>query len=166
MGWSRIGLAVVIACVGCGGTNGGGTQGSVVAAKNDAGSSVDASASDQGEVTQDAGPMSGQVREAGVDAIAAVTWTAIYQNLLINQRNPSNCTGSSCHDPGTQKGLDLSSSQMGYETISRRLVPRSPDASDLVTVLQSGYMPLGRPQMPASDIDLIRAWIQTGALDD
>src|SRR5450631_792325 len=114
MGWSRICLAVVVGCLGCGGTNSGGAQGTVVAAQNDAGSSMDATAMDQGRVTHDASPAPAKVPEAGVDAVAAVTWTAIYQNLLVNQNKPSNCTGASCHDPGTQKGLDLSTPQMGY----------------------------------------------------
>ena len=165
MGWYHVGLvAVVVACAGCGGSDSAGAQGSVVAGKNDAGSSTDAMAMAQG--TPDASPAPVKAPEAGVDAVAAVSWTAIYQNLLVSQSNPSNCTGSSCHDPGTQKGFDLSTPQMGYETISRRVVPGSPDASDLVTVLESGYMPQGRPKMPAADMDLIRAWIQAGALDN
>lgn len=165
MGW-RIGVVVVIGCVGCGGATTGGTQQTVLAAKYDAGGSMDATAMDQGAVTPDAGSTPGNAHDAGVDATAAVTWTAIYQNLLVNQSSPSNCTGSSCHDPGTQKGLDLSTPEMGYATISRRLVPGSPDASDLMIVLQSGYMPQGRPKMPGADIDLIRAWIQAGALEN
>lgn len=166
MGWSRIGVVVVVGCLGCGGTNSGGTQGNVVTMQRDAGSSMDSAAKDQGRAPPDASPAPAKVPDAGVDAVAAVTWTAVYQNLLINQNKPSNCTGASCHDPGTQKGLDLSTPEMGYATISRRVVPGAPDASDLISVLQSGYMPQGRPKMPAADIDLVRAWIQAGALDN
>ena len=166
MGWSRIGVAVVVGCLGCGSTNSGGTQGTVVAAHNDAGSSMDSAAIDQERAPQDAGPATAKVPEAGVDAIAAVTWTEIYQNLLVNQNSPSNCMGAGCHDPGTEKGIDLSTLQKGYITIGPRVVAGSPDTSDLVSVLQSGYMPAGRPKMPAADVDLIRAWIQAGALDN
>ena len=55
---------------------------------------------------------------------------------------------------------------MGYATISRLLIPGSPDASNLVIAVQSGYMPQGRPKMPSAEIDLIRAWIQAGALEN
>jgi hypothetical protein len=166
MGWSRIGVVVAIACVGCGGANGGGTQGTVVTLQSDAGSSTDGATMDQGRAPHDASPASVNAPEAGVDAVAAVTWTAIYQNLLVNQNKPSNCTGASCHDPGTEKGIDLSTLEKGYTTLSHRVVSGSPDSSELVNVLQSGYMPQGRPQMPAADVDLIRAWISAGALDN
>ena len=162
----RISVMLVMACLGCGGSNSGGTQGPVVATQNDAGSAMDGGAMDQGRAPQDASPAPAKAPEAGVDAVAAVTWSAIYQNLLVNQNKPANCAGASCHDPGVEKGLDLSTAQMGYTTISRRVVPGAPDKSDLVTVLQSGYMPQGRPPMPAADIDLIRAWIQAGAIDN
>ena len=95
-----------------------------------------------------------------------MTWSGIYQSLLVNQSYPSNCTGSSCHDPGIEKGLDLSTAHLGYTTISRRLVPGSPGSSELITVLQSGSMPEKRPPMDAADIGLIRAWIQAGALEN
>ena len=55
---------------------------------------------------------------------------------------------------------------MGYTTITHRLVPGSPDSSELVTVLQSGSMPEKRPRMSPADINLIRAWIQAGALEN
>jgi hypothetical protein len=167
MGWLRLGVVVVIACGGCGGANGG-SQGTVVVSHGEGGSAMDGATKDAKEVPQDgaatttvAGPP-----EAGVDAAPAVTWSAIYQNLLVNQSNPSNCAGASCHDPGKEKGIDLSTSHVGYMTISHRLVPGSPDSSELITVLQSGYMPQERPQMTAVNIDLIRAWIQAGALED
>jgi hypothetical protein len=95
--------------------------------------------------------------------VAGATWTAIYGSLLSNASYPSNCTGSACHDPGIQKGIDLSSQAKGYTSIRTQLIPGAPDTSTLVIVLQSGAMPRGRPQMPAADLDLIRAWIQAGA---
>ena len=55
---------------------------------------------------------------------------------------------------------------MGYTTISRRLVPGSPDASELVSVLQSGSMPEQRPRMSTANIELIRAWIAAGASEN
>lgn len=97
---------------------------------------------------------------------AAPTWSAIYSQLLVNASSPSNCMGSGCHDPGVEKGIDLSTLSKGYSTILRRVTPGMPATSDLIVVLQSGYMPLGRPHMPASDIEQISAWIQSGAQDN
>lgn len=94
---------------------------------------------------------------------AAPTWSAIYGQFLVNASYPSNCTGSACHDPGIEKGIDLSSSEKGWSTIMNRVKPGMPDASELVTVLQSGDMPRGRPHMPASDIAQVSAWIAAGA---
>jgi hypothetical protein len=165
MGWGRLGVVLVIACSGCGGANSSG-QGTVVVSHGEGGSATDGSTRDANRIPPETSPVEAGPPEAGIDAAPAVTWTGIYQNLLVDKSSPSNCTGASCHDPGTEKGIDLSTPQMGYTTISHRLVPGSPDSSDLVTVLQSGYMPQGRPHMAAADIDLIRAWIKAGALEN
>ena len=167
MGWLRLGVVVVIACGACGGANSG-SQGTVVVSHGEGGSAMDGATRDADGVAHDATTTVAEAGppEAGVDAAPAVTWSGIYQSLLVNQSNPSNCAGASCHDPGKEKGIDLSTSHLGYTTMSHRVVPGSPDSSDLVTVLQSGYMPQGRPPMAAANIDLIRAWIQAGALED
>jgi|tagenome__1003787_1003787.scaffolds.fasta_scaffold20626141_1 hypothetical protein len=163
----RVGVVVLIACGACGAANSG-SEGNVVASHGEGGSPSDGATRDASSIPQDAGdPDAGAHSagppEAGLDAGPPVTWSGIYQTLLVNQSYPSNCTGASCHDPGIEKGLDLSTPHTGYTTISHRLVPGSPDSSELVTVLQSGSMPEKRPRMAAADIDLIRAWIQAGA---
>jgi hypothetical protein len=165
MGWLRLGVVVVIACAGCGGGNSG-SQGTVVVSHGEGGSAMDGATRDANRVPQDVSVAEAGALEAGLDAAPAATWTAIYQNLLVNPGNPSNCMGAACHDPGTEKKIDLSTSEKGYTTISPRLTPGSPDSSELVTVLQSGYMPEGRPRMSAQNVGLIRAWILAGALDD
>jgi hypothetical protein len=102
----------------------------------------------------------------GADATATTAaWSAIY-GQLVSPGYPSNCAGSDCHDPGVQKGLDLSTREKGWSTIQHRLSPGTPDASQLISVLKSGTMPQGRPAMPATDIDRIAAWIQAGAQDN
>ena len=165
MGWVRVGVVLVIACGGCGGGNGG-SEGTVVVSHGEGGSAMDGATSDASRIPRDAAPAEAGPTEAGIDAAPAVTWTGIYQDLFVNNGNPSNCMGASCHDPGTEKGIDLSTPQMGYTTISHRLVPGSPDSSELVTVLQSGDMPRGRPHMAGADIDRIRAWVKAGALEN
>jgi len=171
----RLGVAVLIACGACGAANSGG-EGNIVASHGDSGGALDgATRADADRIApdasatapgHDAGPRDASLHDAGTDASPPVTWSGIYQDLLVNQSYPSNCTGSSCHDPGIEKGIDLSTPHLGYTTISHRLVPGSPDSSELVTVLQSGSMPEKRPRMAPADIDLIRAWIQAGAVEN
>ena len=93
------------------------------------------------------------------------TWTDLYRSLFDNPSYPSNCMGSGCHDPGSEKGVNFSSPATGYQSLQRRIVAGNPSSSDLYLVLESGYMPLGRPKMPAADLDRVRAWIAAGAKD-
>lgn len=119
-------------------------------------------------VTTDAGSdRPSEADASAADATApASTWSSIYSQLLVNAGYPSNCAGSDCHDPGTRKGLDLSTPEKGWATIQHRLSPGQPEASELIKVLRSGEMPEGRPKMPAADIDRISAWIAAGAQDN
>src|SRR5437764_6660291 len=131
----RLGVVVLLACGACGGANSG-SEGKVVVSHGEGGSAIDGATSDAARVPKDASetdavPHDAQPAEAGTDAAPAVTWSRIYQTLLVNQSYPSNCTGSSCHDPGIEKGIDLSTAQKGYTTIIHRLVPGSPDSSEL-----------------------------------
>ena len=100
------------------------------------------------------------------DGGPAPTWTTIYSTLLANPAYASSCVGAPCHDPGKQKGIDLSTRDAGYRSLASQIVPGAPQSSKLVTVLQSGAMPETRPHMPAADLDLIRAWIASGAQND
>ena len=123
-------------------------------------------------------PMPVAVMDAGSDRPAAMdgssgdgvtpgpTWSTIYGQMLVNAAYPSNCMGANCHDPGTEKGIDLSTREKGWSTIQHRLSPGKPDASELIEVLKNGSMPDGRPKMPAADIDQISAWIAAGAQDN
>jgi hypothetical protein len=138
---------------GAGGSGGAGAVGGST-------SSTDAGAADAA-TNQDARPAS-DAASAEVTSLGA-TWTNIYTRMLNNQGYASNCTGGGCHNPGSQKGLSLSSQSTGYTSITRILVPGSPSASKLVSVLSSGSMPQSRPKMPAADLNVVRAWITAGA---
>ena len=163
MRWRRLGLGAVLACVGCGNASQRSGDAAVIP-QIDAPVAHEAAAA---PAKHDASVADTAVADAPGDALlAGATWTSIYQTILVNPSNPSNCMGSSCHDPGIQKGVDLSSKDTGFTTISRRLIPGSPDSSTLIVVLQSGAMPQGRPHMPTASIDLIRAWIQAGAANN
>jgi len=104
----------------------------------------------------------------GTDATlaGASTWTGIYDDLFTNAANPSNCMGSSCHDPGIQKGIDLSTAAKGFATLQKRIVRGQPNSSSLYTHLASGAMPLGRPRFSDAELARVRAWILGGAPND
>jgi hypothetical protein len=74
--------------------------------------------------------------------------------------------GSSCHDPGIQKGIDLSTAAKGFATLQSRIVRGQPSASSLYTHLASGAMPLGKPRFSDAELARVRAWILAGAPND
>ena len=97
----------------------------------------------------------------------------------------SNCALSGCH-AGTnpQEGMNLSAGQTFANVVNvqamelstmNRVTPDEPDNSYLVHKVQGTHlnvggsgnqMPLGRSPLTQTDIDLIRAWIEAGALPD
>ncbi|MEE8134425.1 MAG: hypothetical protein V3T56_05180 [Gemmatimonadales bacterium] len=97
----------------------------------------------------------------------------------------SNCALSGCH-AGTnpQQGMNLSAGQTFANVVNvqamelstmNRVTPDEPDNSYLVHKVQGTHlnvggsgnqMPLGRSPLTQTDIDLIRAWIEAGALPD
>lgn len=139
------------------GAGGSGGAGASSTSANDAGA---ADAADN----RDARPAS-DAASAEVTTSEA-TWTNIYNRMLNNQGYASNCTGGGCHNPGSQKGLSLSSQSTGYASITKMLVPGSPSASKVVSVMSSGSMPQARPKMPTADLNVIKAWITAGAPDN
>ena len=77
----------------------------------------------------------------GAGGSAAPTFTQIYTTILVTY-----CSGSSCHNPGSQKGNGTGSSF--YKTIS------------------SGSMPPGGPKISAANLALLAAWINAGAVNN
>ncbi len=97
----------------------------------------------------------------------------------------SNCALSGCH-AGTnpQQGMNLSAGQTFANVVNvpamelstmNRVTTDEPDKSYLVHKVQGTHlnvggsgnqMPLGRSPLTQTDIDLIRAWIEAGALPD
>jgi hypothetical protein len=161
---------------GSGGSGGGGSAGGdqggssgMIAASGGMGGGA---AGDPSTGPRDAGATDTRAgADASTDAVATdaginATWTDIYNRLLNNPSYASNCTGAPCHNPGTQKGLDLSTQAKGYSTAKGKLVVGSPNSSKIVSQLSSGAMPQGRPKMPAADLAVIKAWIMEGALND
>ena len=162
MKWGRLFCGLTVLAVGCG-------SGSGVSPAEDAAARAPVTAAMDAHAAEVGAAADGMVaaRDAATaDRPTGPTWSTVYGQLLVNPSYPSNCTGSSCHDPGVEKGIDLSTPEKGYTSILHRVTPGMPSMSELITVLQSGYMPQGRPPMRAADVAQVSAWIQAGALND
>jgi hypothetical protein len=86
----------------------------------------------------------------------AVTFTQLYTQYFDNQQFASNCTGSACHNPGTQKGIDFSTQAKGYATVKGNL-------SKVISQLSSGSMPQTRARWTSAELALVKAWQAEGA---
>jgi hypothetical protein len=96
------------------------------------------------------------------------TFSSIYTEVLSTR-----CSGDGCHDTAVPGGVDFSSKGAAYDSLALKIVPGDPAASVLWTRLSPDLctgacktMPLGRPPLAQADLDRIRVWIETGALDD
>jgi hypothetical protein len=97
----------------------------------------------------------------------------------------ANCAVSGCHvGTSPQQGMNLSSGQTHSNTVDvasnevpgmDRIEPGQPDQSYLVHKIQGtqgsvggtgGRMPLGRTPLTQAQVDIIRAWVTAGALDN
>jgi hypothetical protein len=98
---------------------------------------------------------------SATDAGAAPTFTQVYTTILSVY-----CAGSSCHAPGTKAGVNFASQSTAYSTLKSKVVPGNGAGSSLYTVVNTGKMPEGKPKLSAANIALIKAWIDTGALNN
>jgi hypothetical protein len=84
----------------------------------------------------------------------------------------SNCAGAPCHIGGNANGLSLNSyaDLMDGGNSGDVVLPGNPDGSIIVRRLEGSItprMPLnGPPYLSSSEIQLIRDWIEQGALDN
>src|SRR5579885_1201207 len=118
----RMGGGVLVALLACAGCGAAPNSGATVSGSNHSAMVGGPDASMPGTVPQ---PMDAEVRDLGQGihqrpttvgsmdggdaATAAPSWSRIYSQLFVNSSYPSNCAGATCHDPGIQKGIDLSS---------------------------------------------------------
>ena len=80
----------------------------------------------------------------------------------------TNCAKSGCHDGDSHKGgYKLDTYQ---DVIKKGIVPGNPAASKIwesvsMKIFDVEFMPIGAPALTASELDVIRRWITTGAID-
>ena len=98
---------------------------------------------------------------AGGSGGTGPTFTTVYSKILAVY-----CTGSSCHNPGTSGGLSFATQASAYAAVSSLVTPGDGAGSDFYSTVQSGAMPKGRAKLSATNLALIKAWIDAGALND
>jgi len=112
--------------------------------------SVDAGARDGGSSD---GPAPG-------DAGSAPTFTALYADLFV-----AYCSGSQCHNPGTQHGVSFSSKSNAYSAVSSETVAGKAASSPIYTIISQRRMPPGG-SVPADKLAELAAWINAGAANN
>jgi len=95
------------------------------------------------------------------DTASAPTFTEIYTNILLPY-----CSGSSCHDPGTAKGIGFASRSSAFTAVRARVKPGNGAGSAFFKTVNSGSMPRGAPKLSPQNLAKIQAWIDAGALDN
>ena len=107
------------------------------------------------------------------------TFTAVYAIFM------TNCAGSTCHLSRAAGGLSMTDKMTAYTNLvgvdssscrgEKRVVAGDPDKSELFHTLdrtqigmcsRTPRMPEGKAKLAQADIDVIKAWIQAGAMND
>jgi hypothetical protein len=95
------------------------------------------------------------------DGGTVVTFTDIYTNILV-----PHCSGSACHNPGSQRGISFSSQSAAYTSVKGQVTPGNGANSSFYRTVNGGSMPPGGPKLSSTDLAKIKAWIDAGALNN
>ena len=102
----------------------------------------------------------GSTGTGGAGGSAAPTFTQVYTTILVTY-----CSGSSCHNPGSQKGVSFASQSTAYSAVKSRVTAGNGAGSSFYMTVNSGSMPPGQ-KLSAANLALIKAWIDAGALNN
>ena len=103
----------------------------------------------------------GSTGTGGAGGSAAPTFTQVYTTILVTY-----CSGSSCHNPGSQKGVSFASQSSAYSAVKSRVTVGNGTGSSFYKTISSGSMPPGGPKISAANLALLAAWINAGALNN
>jgi len=95
-----------------------------------------------------------------VDGGSAPTFSQVYKSVLT-----AYCGGGACHNPGSQHGISFASQSSSYSAVRNRVIPGDGEGSSFYYTVYSGTMPPGGPKLSATNLAMIRAWIDAGAVD-
>jgi hypothetical protein len=103
----------------------------------------------------------GSTGTGGAGGSAAPTFTQVYTTILVPF-----CSGSSCHNPGSQKGVSFASQSSAYTAVKSRVTVGNGTGSSFYKTISSGSMPPGGTKISAANLALLAAWINAGALNN
>ena len=89
----------------------------------------------------------------------APTFAEIYSSIIV-----PHCSGSECHNPGTQLDVTFATPASAYQAIHERVLANNHAESPFYQLLDAGTMPLGGPRLSDADLSKIAAWIDAGAM--
>lgn len=98
---------------------------------------------------------------AGGAGGSAPTFTEVYQMIL-----SVSCTGSQCHNPGSQGGVSFSSQSTAYSSVKNRVSAGNANGSSLYTLVKNGQMPPTGTKLNSTQLSLISGWINAGAMNN
>jgi hypothetical protein len=144
------------------GSGGGSASGGTVATGGSAGAGgLKATGGTAGMAGHGAvGGMGGSGGKGGTGGSSTPTFKQIYQTIL-----SVSCTGSPCHNPGVQSGVSFASPSSAYSAVKSRVIAGQAASSTFYTLVDTGRMPPGG-QLSMSQLSMIAAWINAGALND
>jgi hypothetical protein len=91
---------------------------------------------------------------------SGATFTQVYQMIF-----SVSCTGSQCHNPGSQGGFSFSSQSTAYTAVKSRVTAGNANNSSIYTLVNGGRMP-PTGKLSSSMISLLASWINAGALNN
>ncbi len=147
--------------VGAGTGTATGSGGAPVSRGGSAGAGQSGTAGGAGKGQGAAAGRGGDTGGSGGAGGTAPTFTTVYSKILAVY-----CAGSSCHNPGTSGGLSFANQASAYAAVTSLVIPGDGAGSDFYSTVQSGAMPKGRTKLSATNLALIKHWIDAGALDD
>jgi hypothetical protein len=95
------------------------------------------------------------------DGAPAPTFTQLYDGILVVY-----CAGSTCHNPGSAHNVSFATKSTAYTAVRNQVTPGNGASSSFYTLVNTGRMPEGQTKLSASNLALIKAWIDAGALNN
>jgi predicted CxxxxCH...CXXCH cytochrome family protein len=96
---------------------------------------------------------------AGGAGGTAATFTQVFAILQ------ANCSGTSCHNPGSQQGVSFANITSAYSAVSKRVTAGNATGSTFYKLVNGGGMPPGG-KLSATDLATLASWINAGAMNN
>jgi hypothetical protein len=76
------------------------------------------------------------------------------------------CSGSQCHNPGSQSGVSFASQSSAYSAVKSRVTAGNANNSSFYSLVSTGRMPPSGTKLTSSQLAMISSWINAGAMNN